>query len=140
MKKATFFNLALAAAFLLFVAGCTGPRGPAGPAGPQGAAGPGTQTTYFFRITPTVASGTYSASCPSVVADNTGLQYSTVACYLHFDGWDDAPLVPFTDTEADATTTKYFYAVEQGTVILGWINSASTIPAAFDLVVTVVNQ
>ncbi|MCK5242706.1 hypothetical protein KAR34_09660 [bacterium] len=136
MRRSFLLALGIAILSVSMIAGC---RGPSGPVGPEGPAGPGTQTTYLFRIMPTDASGTYAANCPVVHVDNAGGEYSTVSCYLHFDGFADAPLVPFTDTETDATTTKYFCSLEDGKVNLGWINSGTTIPAVFDLVVTVVN-
>jgi hypothetical protein len=145
MKRSVVLALVIAVLSVSLIAGCRGPRGPVGPGGPEGATGPqgpagaGTQTTYLFRVAPGVSSGTYTANCPVVTVNNAGADYSTVSCYLHFDGYDDAPLVPFTDTETDTTTTKYFCSLENGNVILGWINSGTTVPAAFDLVVTVVN-
>lgn len=138
-RMARFLVLGLAVTSLATMTACRGPQGPTGPTGPTGPAGPGTQTTYVFGVTPGASSGTYSASCPAVVANDTTSTYSTVSCYLNFPGFTDSPLVPFTDTEGNATTTQYFYSIESGTVILGWINSATTTPGAFNLVVTVVN-
>ncbi len=144
-RMARLLILGLAVASLATLTACRGPQGPTGPTGPTGTTGPtgpdgpGTQTTYVFGVTPTSSSGTATANCPVVQADDTSGVYSTVSCYLNFPGYTDSPLVPFTDTETDLTTTSYFYSIEAGTVILGWINSVSTVPGPFNLVVTVVN-
>ncbi|MCD4813827.1 hypothetical protein K8S19_09080 [bacterium] len=135
-KSLNILMVGLAISALGFLSAC---RGPEGPMGPTGAAGAGTQTTYVYAISPAGSSGTYDAVCPAVVVDNVHGDYSTVSCYLHFTGYDDAPLVPYTETETDDSTTNYFYSVEHGKVILGWINSATTTPGDFELVVTVVN-
>jgi hypothetical protein len=125
---------------MIMVVGCRGPEGPTGPTGADGQAGPGEQTTYLFRVVPTAASDTKYYLCPEIVANNTTGLYSTVTCYLVFDGYTDAVMVPFEDTETDATITRYFSSIDTQTLTLGWVNSATTVPGvAFDLVVTVVN-
>ncbi|MCK5241452.1 collagen-like protein [bacterium] len=145
MRKISILVLAVLIISMTMATGCRGPEGPAGPigltgeTGATGPAGPGEQTTYLFRVAPTLASGTYDASCPAITANNTTGLYSTVTCYIAFDGYTDALMLPLEDIEGDMTTTDYFFSIDAGQVTLAWLNSATTVPAAFDLVVTVVN-
>ena len=147
MKRLIWFGIAvLLIAFGLLIAGCgkEGPMGPTGPAGSAGAPGDpgqpgaGTQTVYNFTVTPAYAVDWYILACPAVKADVATGTFSTVMCYIKRSGYYS--VIPGTFRELDGTTTFIEYGFQPGTVKVQWANSGTTVPAALEIMVTVVNR
>jgi hypothetical protein len=119
----------------LATAGCAGKQGPMGPEGP------GNQSIHNVNITPAASSASYDIAASEVVANPGSGDNSTVTCYVMLSTAPGVEVaIPTTLTEADNTTTDYFYEVRTGVVTLGWRNSGSTVPKIAQFVVMVINK